>query len=314
VEATSVPAPSTTAKGGLVEAMRRYPLVFFFLMAFGITWASDYVILVVLHLRLDPTDFRLLAPQALLGIGPMLAAFLMTAITEGRRGIRHLLLRFALWRVGVTWYVIVLLAVPVLVLITLLIMPGALSTFRLPGLSFWPAYLMGYVGVLVFGGPLGEEPGWRGFALPRLQQRLGPLRGTLLLGALWALWHLPLYLLPEGYGTINQGLGYSLTAFLAFTVLGIALSVLFTWMFNNTQGSLLLAILLHTSINAPLGYLSSLLFPSSQLDAFQVRITMVLVFGAVAMLLIIVTRGRLSYERVRMKTSNDLDTSERGFA
>src|SRR3989442_5448011 len=123
-------------------------------------------------------------------------AALMTAVTQRRAGLLQLLRRYVLWRVGIPWYLLVLLGVPALLLIAVLPLRGAVSAFRLPALSFWPTYLMGYLLYLVAYGPLFEEPGWRGFALPRLEQRSGPLVGTLLLGVLWGLWHLPLFFIP----------------------------------------------------------------------------------------------------------------------
>ncbi len=107
--------------------------------------------------------------------------------------------------------------------------------------------------IFLVGGPLAEEPGWRGFALPRLEERFGPLVGTLLLGTLWGLWHLPLFLFTPGYNGAGTGLvGISLP-FLAFVIGEVALAVIFTWVFNNTHGSLLLTMLLHASANTAIG-------------------------------------------------------------
>src|SRR5215467_8281762 len=192
-----------TLSNHLSHIMRRYPLFFYFFLAFGFTWAYE---LTVYRVLLTP-GFSLRGVLLDLGftLGPTLAAFLMTAVTQGRAGILQLLRRYILWRVGLRWYLIVLLGVPALLLIAVLPLPGAFSAFRMPALSFWPAYLLLYLLFLVFEGPLGEEPGWRGFALPRLQQRSGPLAGTLLLGALWGLWHLPLFLFVPGYNGAGTG-------------------------------------------------------------------------------------------------------------
>jgi len=172
-----------------MQLTRQHPLLCYFLLAFGLTWAYELLVFGVLHASFS--EFWVL----LFTFGPTLAAFLITAVTQGRAGILQLLRRYVFWRVGITWYLLVLLGVPALLLLPSLIQPGAFSAFRLPDLSFWLTYLVVYLSTLVFGGPLGEEGGWRGFALPHLEQRSGPLVATLLLGVLWGLWHLPLFLL-----------------------------------------------------------------------------------------------------------------------
>ncbi len=129
---------------------------------------------------------------------------------------------------------------------------------------------------------LGEEPGWRGFALPRLQQRYGPVLGTIVLGTLHALWHLPT-------GFIAGGPLYR-----------IAGSFLYTWIYNHARGSILIAILIHGAANAA-GTLVSLDLPQnphlSGLAAalYYDRWSNVIAFGVVAVLLVVFTRGRLGY-------------------
>ncbi len=100
-------------------------------------------------------------------LGPTLSAFIMTGITEGRAGIRRLLRRIVMWRVGFRWYLFALVGIPVIMALGTLILPGGLAS--LLGL-FGPGYVLSYLGtfvlVAILGGPLFEEPGWRGFALP----------------------------------------------------------------------------------------------------------------------------------------------------
>ncbi len=285
---------STTPSHRLVQLMRRHPLLFYFLLAFGFTWAYE---LTVYRVLLTPSSpWGVLLTLALI-LGPTLAAFLMTAVTQGRAGILQLLRRYVLWRVGIPWYLLVLLGVPALLLIAILLLPGALSAFRLPALSFWPTYLIEYLLFVLFE-TLGEEPGWRGFALPRLQQRSGPLLGTLLLGVLWGLWHLPLFFIP---GTTQYamapGTGFvgHLISSVPFVILFIGLAVIITWVFNNTRGSLLLAILFHASFNCAFTLLT--LFPSLAGTPLLGDLRLVLVFVVGALLIIAATRGRLSYQR-----------------
>jgi uncharacterized protein len=116
----------------------------------------------------------------------------MIGITEGRAGIR----RFVLWRVGLGWYLFALIGIPLILVLSVIVLPGALASFQ--GLApLEPLPLLGiFVYIFFLGGPLSEEPGWRGFALPRLQSLHGPLVGSPILGILWGLWHLPLFWTP----------------------------------------------------------------------------------------------------------------------
>jgi membrane protease YdiL (CAAX protease family) len=285
----------------LARPLRRYPFAGYVLMAFGWTWTYE----LTLYRSLLAPGYSLGAALRDLGfaLGPALAAICMTAITQGRGGILSFLRRCIRWRVGLRWYMVVLLGVPAMLLLAALLLPGAFSALRLPGSSFWLSYPAWYMVYLV-GGPLGEEPGWRGFALPHLERRAGPLMGTFLLGALWSVWHLPLFLIPgtDQYAiSLGTGLAGHLSGFAMFALWVGALAIIFTWIFNNTYGSLLLAMLLHASINAAPGVLLPALFPSLA----DFGSTWVLVWVAVALLVLAATRGRLSnqsYELTQHET------------
>ena len=106
---------------------------------------------------------------------------------------------------------------------------------------------MGFVLTMVLGGPLLEEIGWRGFALPRLQRRHGPLVAALVLGVLWALWHLPQFLVPTWAASSGGG---GVSGIALFVLVAVAFSVVLSWVFNNTRGGLLIVVLVHTSIDA----------------------------------------------------------------
>jgi len=280
-------APSNS----LSQTMRRHPLFFYFLIAFGFTWVYELLVYRILHLPLLPVG----VPLAI--VGPTAASVIMTSLTEGKPGVLRLLRRFVLWHVGILWYLFVLLGIPALTLLGFFVLPGAVAAFRAPTPAFVPGYLGLFIGVFVVVS-LPEETGWRGFALPRLQQRSGPLVGTLLLGVLWALWHLPLFLWVPGYDGVEPGFVGILVAFGAFTVSTIALAVIFTWVFNNTCGSLLLMLLLHTSNDAAYGTMLPLLFPSLQTTPlFHFLGNWGIALVVMAVLVLVATRGRLSYER-----------------
>jgi membrane protease YdiL (CAAX protease family) len=219
-------------------------------------------------------------------LGPTLSGFIMTGITEGRAGVRRLLRRIVLWRVGLRWYLFALIGIPVVMALGTVILPGGLASIRSLGLGYVLSYLSVFPLVLVLGGPLFEEPGWRGFALPRLQPLHGPLVGTLILGLMWALWHLPQFLVPS-WAEASGGRG--LVAIVKFVVIAIAFAIVTTWVFNNTKGSVFMAILVHASIDTfsiPMGALFS---PS------DVGNSILLSFGVLVVVLVVLTRGRLGY-------------------
>ena len=106
-----------------------------------------------------------------------------------------------------------------------------------------------YLSNIFVGGPIAEEFGWRGFALPKLQARIGALSAGLVIGVVWGLWHLPFFIFPEGALVIGN------IPFVWYLPLVTAWSVLFTWIYNNTKGSVLMMILFHAAINTTLGSL-----------------------------------------------------------
>jgi uncharacterized protein len=116
-------------------------------------------------------------------------------------------------------------------------------------LSPWILLLFMFVQQTLMGSSMGEEVGWRGYALPRLQGRMSALSASLLLGLVWALWHLPYYTI----------IGHPLEgSFFGWTILGLpAIAILFTWVYNNTRGSLLLALMFHSSIALTGAFLAS---------------------------------------------------------
>jgi membrane protease YdiL (CAAX protease family) len=216
--------------------------------------------------------------------GPFVAGFVMTYVMEGRPGILHFLWRFVLWRVNVIWYVIALLGPMLLLNLGLVVQPGSLTTFTPPTMEAVAAFPQFFFLVLFIGGPFLEEPGWRGFALPRMQKKWGPLIATLILGVLWAAWHFPLFLLPVWAG---QNGGFTPQSVALYTANVVAFTFLFTWLFNHTRGSLLLVILLHTGINVT----GALIFFQGSPE-----VAGLIGLGLFALALALVTRGRLGYD------------------
>lgn len=278
------------AESGFCGLLRRYPLTAFFAIAVLFSWA---VIIGVLALGLPTTFWVILG----ITLGPTVAALTMTGVLEGWPGIRRLLGRLLLWRVGPVWYLIVLLGVPLIFILGTVFLPGAAASFDPLTPDAWLKYPWLFVLIIFVGGPLFEEIGWRGFALPRLEPRFGPLAGTIILGLLWAAWHYPQYMMPDWAA---QNGGFNPTAVAVFTLGVLPLTVLISWVFNNTRGSLLIAVLLHATANTFSVYIGQL-FPSeaaSQTNVF-------LGFGITAILIIVLTRGRLNFDRYQAEVPTE---------
>ena len=185
---------------------------------------------------------------------PTLTALGLTTWQSGRRGLRTLLGQALRWRVGYRWYMIALCG-------PALIMGGAVALHILlggtpphfPRLQRWPLVLINFVAVLLIGGPFGEEFGWRGLALPVLQQRLDMVQTSVVLGTMWSFWHLPLFFVSS---TPQHALPFGV-----YVAQTLAISIIFTWLYTSTRGSLLIILLAHTAINTwaqPLGILPEL--------------------------------------------------------
>lgn len=272
--------------------LKRHPLASYFILAFGLSWLVWLpVVLAKNGLGVLPIElpFTLFAVLTTFG-GPTVAAFLITGVTEGRTGVRALLRRYIQGKIGIGWYALILLGMPLAFLLASTVVLGAAPWHTLAARA--PVFLSAYPLLLIlalFTGPLGEEPGWRGFALPRLQVKLGPVGGSLLLGALWAAWHAPLFLLPEWHGT--GPLGPFVLAFFGWVV---PFAIIMTWVYNRTGSSLVASILMHDALNVTVSLvaLHVLLIPGDLF--FQSKL-----WWPVALLLIIVTRGRLGTRRTK---------------
>jgi membrane protease YdiL (CAAX protease family) len=284
-ETELTPTMPPPRRGPLVRLIRERPLLSFFVLSFAPSFAYELVVILVLRLPLVPWMFA--APF----IGPFAAAFIVTAAVDGRAGTRALLRDLVRWRVGLRWYALVMLGLPALLMLCVLPLPGAAAAFG-PVPQDLPAWALGFVLVLIVGGPLGEEPGWRNFATPRLQERFGPVAGTLILGVLWGLWHLPLFLI-EGYNHAGADLAATARAYVVFLCFTIAIAFPFTWLYNRTDGSGPLAILAHTFFNVTL---LPVLFPGVD-NSLHYEIAQVAAFTALAVLLLITTRGRLGWRK-----------------
>ncbi len=227
--------------------IKRNALVAYFALAYAITWAVALLLAASYRGWLGlqvPASVRYLVPY-----GPLLAAFLVTALTGGAAGVRELAGRMTRWRAGLRWLLFALMGPAALYLVSAVILrvwSGAWPDWgqfgqipELPQLGWLGGWILW---TLTFG--IGEETGWRGFALPRLQRSRSALSATLVLWVFWALWHVPMFLYKEDFRAM--GVGGSIVYFLGM----LAGAIVFTWLYNSTGGSLLVVALWHGAYNA----------------------------------------------------------------
>ncbi|HSL30797.1 MAG TPA: type II CAAX endopeptidase family protein [Anaerolineales bacterium] len=227
--------------------VQKYPLGAFFLLAFGLTWIFMIADALGSHGILP---FRMPLPlMIVMGYMPTLAAVIVIRQRNGKDGVRDLFRKLLIGRVGLGWYLLVLFGLTGVYVTTILLhnlIPGSamvpILSDKLPPLSPGQLALFIIPMFLVITLVNGEELGWRGFALPRLQAKYNALTSSLILGVIWTLFHLPLFFTVTGSSQSDW-------PFASFLISTIAMSVLYTWIFNNTRGSVLLAYLLHGAAN-----------------------------------------------------------------
>ncbi len=247
-----------------------HQLISFFLLSYAISWTLWGVA-------------GLGAGQAVFllgGLGPLASALIVTRLSGSSvlGWVRSLLV----WRVGLGYYAVaLLLPVAIYTVVNLVLLAvGQTLDFTLLAAAA-PGYLGTFLMVATVGGGL-EEPGWRGFALPKLQERRSPLAATLLVGLAWGIWHIPLYG-PAGF------------------VVPLILAFFYTWLYNRT-GSILVCLLLHASFTPAQDFLTIAVEPA-RLDsgtaplADTADLVILGVYVAGALALTLATRGRLGYSR-----------------
>jgi CAAX protease family protein len=233
---TSTAAPRRVHTQSLV---RRHPLIIFYVLTYAITWTL-WAPLVIFRGQL-PGPLGLVL--AMLGsLVPSTLGLVFVGLLRGRPGVRRVLRRLVHGRVGLRWYVAVLaLAMLVPLAVGVSILMGG-DTPVVDKTIFGVLFLFAF---MIFpGSALGEELGWRGFVLPRLQARHSALKASLIIGILWGPWHLPLWLT----GTES----HPISLYVPFVVAVIASSVFYTWLYNNTGGSLFIIVLYHAASNLPI--------------------------------------------------------------
>ena len=209
-------------------------MLLFFLIAFAWSWFFWLLQMWGLNLYIAP-------------FGPFVAAFLLTFRNEGKVGVKELFKKGFDPRIGGLWYVPVFLFMPAIAGFSLLLAWLSEGTIpELMALSQPWLILFNFVYIFFLGGPFQEEFGWRGYALPRLQMRHTALVSSVALGVIWAFWHLPLNFMAQPPGPQYEA---AIGMFLGSIITMTSMSILFTWIYNNTGNSFFATLLFHTMVN-----------------------------------------------------------------
>lgn len=211
----------------------RHQLVSFFVLTYLITYAIALISLYVAEVPENSLFYYIMI------FSPTISALIIAGAAGGWQGIKKLLSGFTRWKFGFGWVIAVLsLTLFPLAIVIIYRLLGNDAPGMAPGTT--ASFLLLNLFYTLVRGPLAEETGWRGFALPRLQRKLNALVSGLVLGVIWSFWHLPFYFISAG----KVGIPFPI-----YVVMVTALSVFFTWIYDNTQGNIALCILAHFCFN-----------------------------------------------------------------
>ncbi|NIO22758.1 MAG: CPBP family intramembrane metalloprotease [Candidatus Aenigmarchaeota archaeon] len=279
---------------GIQNFIKRHPVTVYFILTFLISWG-------ILLLAIGGPggvvsvneQFETMLPMMILAVlaGPSIAGILLTGLFDGRTGLREFRSRLLKWRFGVRWYAVALLFAPFLFVVLLLVL-SLLSPEFLPGIfaagDKTSHLMMGLMTGLMAG--IFEEIGWTGFATPRLRKRYGILATGLIVGIVWAAWHLlPAFWLGFASGNISGAISFFSYLIDPFLFL-VASRVLIVWVYDRTGGSLFAGMLMHVSLTASTRIFMPLVIAGAQLIIFDV--TWAAVVWAILAVLVMSNRFR----------------------
>jgi membrane protease YdiL (CAAX protease family) len=244
------------------------PIYFFFVGVYAMTWLLQLVVLLARYHMIFLPPLLVLMLFGIADFGPTDVALVLTIYVSGITGAYALLAQAGRWRVKLGWYAVAFFLPIVFVLIPI----GINTALGGRHTAYWLRWPQN-VGSLIVP-PVGEEFGWRGFALPRLQRRYNALWASLILGVIWACWHIPIFFLP----------GAQLCAFPLFLVGVIAVSILLTWLYNSTGSSLLIVMVAHAGLDLGLITVASII-----VNGWLLPIIIMLIYCAAAVVVVLMT-------------------------
>lgn len=263
----------------------------FFLIAFAFSWLFWIPkALIAQGLLLAPSILVsfLFSPFNPAAFGPLIAAISLTYLNEGKSGLIKLLKRGVDYKFKKIWLIPIFLLMPLVFGVALLLsMRAGFTTLDLSVLSNPLMIAIGFIYIFFLAGPLQEEFGWRGYALDRLQARYNALVSSVILGFMWGMWHLPLFTV------------YYQVPIWAVMVEIILVAILFTWIYNNTNGSILAALLFHTMLNLS----HFMMFPTLKMD-FGSLYYLILALTIVVIVVLIIWGPKRMVREERIKTTS----------
>jgi membrane protease YdiL (CAAX protease family) len=264
--------------------IKKYQVSAFFILTFVISGIVAIPLLLSIHHLIPvklPGFIALVAAS-----GPTMAAIIIVYLAEGRKGLASLLKGLKQWRLHLKWYLFAILLYPMMMLLSSVIIfffggkfPPVLE--KLPSLI--PIFL-----ILTVQAGIGEEIGWRGYATPHLQKRFSGLTACLIVSVIWTAWHLPLFWMPGGLqADMWKEVGF-IASVAFYGIYLTASSIIFTWSFNSTGGSLLMPILLHGSANT-----AAWLFSANVIPKFGIMpLALLTVLGVILAIFILIFAGK----------------------
>ena len=288
-----LPAPATTTRAvpgirgtRFPEFARAHPLRAFFAVTFAFSWTFDVIAFAVLDLTFE-------VGVIVATFGPAVGAYAVIRAIDGPEGVRAWLRRFVQWRVDPRLYLFVLVALPAAVIASSAFLSGGAEKLEDAGAAF-PLSFLGMLVILSLLGGGQEEPGWRGFALPRMLEQWGPVEASVRLGVVWAVWHLPLFVLVSDYDNAGTEVLSVVGMFFVFLLgLTIGFSILQTWLYHRSGGSIFLAVLAHGAVNASTNFLPTTWLPTAAAFA---------AIGLLSIVVVVATHGRLGAPESRSAT------------
>lgn len=274
---------------GAIGWIKSHPIVSFFVLTYLISWTAWGIIILDISSALD-------FPMTMIAqFGPFLAAMIvMNVLGIGAKDWLH---RITRWRAPAKWYaIVILLPIAIMTIATLAMFILPIDVQMDEVVNKLPGYLPTLILITLIAG-LGEEPGWRGLALPRLQTLYSPMIATAILGAIWAFWHFPLVLVDEEFRSMGISDPFLLLGVLMTTMMMIAsLAFIYTWIYNRT-GNVVLMMLLHGSVTTAISVFLPLSYEASHGPSYPlVLLTITATIVVIDIMIILATKGRLGYE------------------
>jgi membrane protease YdiL (CAAX protease family) len=278
----------------VTSVIKHHPVSAFFALAFAYSWIWWGVLFVVAPKGFEAgrAEMGVLALYGLFGAtGSTVASIVTTRIVDGRDGLRALFSRLGKWRVDFVWYGAAILITPLLLTAILSTLSFVVSPVFLPAMvttkDVTTLVAFGVIIGLVAG--FFEELGWTGFAIPKLQTRHSALATGLIVGVVWGIWHF----LPDFWGRVGSFGAFYIPNYVLFVIEVVAYRVLIIWVYNNSKGSLLLAVLMHASFS---GSQAIFIPPLAVADWVRVHVVFAAVLWLVVAVVVATTGKRLVRE------------------